>query len=105
MGNHLKMSANFLNVDPFLKEKYDIADTWHSCTQALGSVLRAFFQCPNFPWFLPLFWALKKSYMKKPLRYSCQISDGLNIWPSSTFKGIYVHIYDIGKKLVGPYKC
>ena len=42
--------------------------------------------------------------MKNPLRYSCQISDGLNRWPPSTFKGIYVQIYEIGKKLVGPYK-
>ena len=100
----MHFSTNFLNIDVFLKEKYDIADTWHSSTQALDSVLRVFFRCPNFPQFLGLFWALEKSCMKKPLRYSCQISDELNIWPSSTFEGIYVQIYEIVKKLVGPYK-
>ena len=103
MQNDIYFPTNYLNIDLFLKEKYDIADTWHSSTQVLGSVLRVFFLCPNFPWFLPLFWALKKLYKKKSLRYSCQISDGLNIWSSSTFKGIYVQIYEIGKKLVGPY--
>ena len=96
--------SSFLIIDIFLKEKYDIADTWHSSTQALDSVLREFFQRPNFPQFLGLFWALEKSCMKNPLRYSCQTSDELNKWPSSTFEGIYVQVYEIVKKLVGPYK-
>ena len=94
--------TNFLNIDVFLKEKYNIADIWHSSTQALGSVLTVFFLCPNFPNFLPLFWALEKSCMKKPFRYSCQISDELDIWPSSTFEGIYVQIYEIVKKVGWP---
>ena len=100
----MNFSTNFLNRYVFLKKKYDIANTWHSSTKALGSVLRVFFRSPNFPSFLPLFWALEKSCMKNPLRYSPQISAELNIWLFSTFEGIYVQIYEIVKQLVGPYK-